>query len=138
MIDSPDQSASTLPEGVEARMREILARHANDYRQDLPRLIAQMQTYAARAGDADWRDSLSPLKREAHDMKGQAATFGFPELSAVSHSLCRLLEHASSDHADYAPAVQAHVAALSALLAGSDPALVTEVTERAQRLIEKD
>jgi HPt (histidine-containing phosphotransfer) domain-containing protein len=33
------------------------------------------------------------LFRAAHDIKGEAATFGYPALAGVAESLCRLLEH---------------------------------------------
>src|SRR5208282_56819 len=33
------------------------------------------------------------LFRAAHDIKGEATTFGFPEVTGVAESLCRLLEH---------------------------------------------
>jgi chemotaxis protein histidine kinase CheA len=33
------------------------------------------------------------LFRAAHDVKGEAATFGYPEVVGVADSLCRLLEH---------------------------------------------
>ena len=33
------------------------------------------------------------LFHAAHDIKGEAATFGFPEAAGVAESLCRLLEH---------------------------------------------
>jgi len=33
------------------------------------------------------------LFRAAHDIRGEAATFGFPALSGIAESLCRLLEH---------------------------------------------
>jgi HPt (histidine-containing phosphotransfer) domain-containing protein len=33
------------------------------------------------------------LFRAAHDIKGQAATFGFPLIAPVAESLCRLIEH---------------------------------------------
>ena len=33
------------------------------------------------------------LFRAAHDIRGEAATFGFPTLAPVADSLCRLLEH---------------------------------------------
>ncbi len=39
---------------------------------------------------ADTRDALF---RAAHDVKGEAATFGYPEVVGVADSLCRLLEH---------------------------------------------
>lgn len=34
------------------------------------------------------------LFRAAHDLRGQAATFGFPAAAEAADSLCRLLEHA--------------------------------------------
>ncbi|HYI31096.1 MAG TPA: Hpt domain-containing protein, partial [Bradyrhizobium sp.] len=34
------------------------------------------------------------LFRAAHDIKGDAATFGFPSASAAAESLCRIIEHA--------------------------------------------
>ncbi len=33
------------------------------------------------------------LFRAAHDIKGEAATFGFPAVAAAAESLCRLMEH---------------------------------------------
>jgi len=33
------------------------------------------------------------LFRAAHDIKGEAATFGFPLIEPVAASLCRLIEH---------------------------------------------
>jgi HPt (histidine-containing phosphotransfer) domain-containing protein len=34
------------------------------------------------------------LFRAAHDIKGDAATFGFPSAAAAAESLCRIIEHA--------------------------------------------
>jgi HPt (histidine-containing phosphotransfer) domain-containing protein len=34
------------------------------------------------------------LFRAAHDIKGDAATFGYPSASAAAESLCRIIEHA--------------------------------------------
>src|SRR5439155_7047958 len=34
------------------------------------------------------------LFRAAHDIKGDAATFGFPSAGAAAESLCRIIEHA--------------------------------------------
>jgi chemotaxis protein histidine kinase CheA len=38
--------------------------------------------------------SRGELFRAAHDIKGDAATFGFPSAAAAAHSLCRIIEHA--------------------------------------------
>jgi chemotaxis protein histidine kinase CheA len=45
------------------------------------------------------RDGFSRETREAlflaaHDIKGDAATFGFPSAGAAAESLCRIIEHA--------------------------------------------
>src|SRR4051794_29296372 len=36
----------------------------------------------------------SELFRAAHDIKGDAVTFGFPSAGAAANSLCRIIEHA--------------------------------------------
>lgn len=38
--------------------------------------------------------SRAELFRAAHDIKGDAATFGFPSAGAAANSLCRIIEHA--------------------------------------------
>ena len=39
-------------------------------------------------------DITEELFRAAHDIKGDAATFGFPSAAAAAESLCRIIEHA--------------------------------------------
>jgi HPt (histidine-containing phosphotransfer) domain-containing protein len=39
-------------------------------------------------------DRRQELFRAAHDIKGDAATFGFPSAGAAAESLCRIIEHA--------------------------------------------
>ena len=39
-------------------------------------------------------DTSNELFRAAHDIKGDAATFGFPTAGAAAESLCRIIEHA--------------------------------------------
>jgi hypothetical protein len=51
------------------------------------------------AHDAILRDGFTDITREelfraAHDIKGDAATFGFPSAGAAADSLCRIIEHA--------------------------------------------
>src|ERR1700755_574170 len=40
------------------------------------------------------RETREELFRAAHDIKGDAATFGFPSAGAAAESLCRIIEHA--------------------------------------------
>jgi HPt (histidine-containing phosphotransfer) domain-containing protein len=39
-------------------------------------------------------ETREELFRAAHDIKGDAATFGFPSAGAAAESLCRIIEHA--------------------------------------------
>ncbi len=39
-------------------------------------------------------DTQGELFRAAHDIKGDAATFGYPAAAAAAESLCRVIEHA--------------------------------------------
>jgi HPt (histidine-containing phosphotransfer) domain-containing protein len=52
----------------------------------------------SEARDAVRKAGFTDATREAlfhvaHDIKGEAATFGFPAVAAVADSLCRLIEH---------------------------------------------
>jgi HPt (histidine-containing phosphotransfer) domain-containing protein len=55
------------------------------------------------------------LFRAAHDIKGEAKTFGFPALTGVAESLCRLLEHTPEMTRIPLVLVDQHVDALRAI-----------------------
>lgn len=59
--------------------------------------------------------SKNALFHAAHDIKGQAATFGFPQVAVAADSLCRLIEH--TPDASHIPIqlVDQHVAAVRAI-----------------------
>src|SRR5436309_15641822 len=50
--------------------------------------------HAAILRDGFTDDTREELFRAAHDIKGDAATFGFPSAGAAAESLCRVIEHA--------------------------------------------
>jgi len=50
--------------------------------------------YAAIARDGLNGENREELFRAAHDIKGGAATFGYPTAAAAAESLCRIIEHA--------------------------------------------
>jgi HPt (histidine-containing phosphotransfer) domain-containing protein len=50
--------------------------------------------HAAIRRDGFTDDTREELFRAAHDIKGDAATFGFPSAGAAAESLCRIIEHA--------------------------------------------
>jgi chemotaxis protein histidine kinase CheA len=137
MTDTNSQPSQrpALPDDIARRMQAIIDRHAQEYRHDLPKLIGCMRAHAGQMHDIDmWREAMPLLKREAHDMKGQAATFGFPSLSAVSQSLCRLLDHGDRDHPDFPGVIDLHVSAIERLLDHDDQALVDRVKTETTRL----
>jgi HPt (histidine-containing phosphotransfer) domain-containing protein len=55
------------------------------------------------------------LFRAAHDIKGEAATFGYPAVAPVAESLCRLLEHTPDIKRIPLTLVEQHVNAVRAL-----------------------
>ena len=77
-----------------ARAEAALAELADDFsvwmEQECLRLDAARNAIKASGITPGNRDVLF---RAAHDIKGQAATFGFPTVAPVADSLCRLIEH---------------------------------------------
>lgn len=57
----------------------------------------------------------SDLFHAAHDIKGEAATFGFPLVAAAADSLCRLLEHTPDMTKIPMPLVDQHVDSVRAI-----------------------
>lgn len=60
--------------------------------------------------------NLDALFRASHDIKGQAATFGFPMVAPVADSLCRLLEHTPDPERIPLTLVDQHVDAIRAIV----------------------
>jgi HPt (histidine-containing phosphotransfer) domain-containing protein len=61
-------------------------------------------------------DTCEELFRAAHDIKGDAATFGYPSAGAAADSLCRIIEHAP-DLEDVPPElITHHINAIQAIV----------------------
>lgn len=56
------------------------------------------------------------LFHAAHDIKGEAATFGYPAVAATAESLCRLVEHTPSTEHIPLLLVEQHVDAIRAII----------------------
>jgi chemotaxis protein histidine kinase CheA len=93
---------------AEAAM-EVLREEFTDWlADDVAKLVAVRDRYA-KAPDAPTRGDLF---RAAHDLKGQAETFGFPMIARVASSLTKLID-AVSDKVDVPLGlIDAHVAAV--------------------------
>src|SRR3954467_14501726 len=77
-------------ERAEAALAELAADFSVWMNQECARLDAARHAVKASGVTAGNRDVLF---RAAHDIKGQSATFGFPQVAPVADSLCRLIEH---------------------------------------------
>jgi HPt (histidine-containing phosphotransfer) domain-containing protein len=75
---------------AEAALVELSSEFSGWMRSECDRLEAARQD-ATQLGFTE--ETHAALFRAAHDIKGEAATFGFPEVAGVAESLCRLLEH---------------------------------------------
>ena len=71
--------------------------------------------YAAIASEGLNGENREELFRAAHDIKGGAATFGFPTAAAAAESLCRIIEHAPDLAQVPGELIQHHVNAIQAI-----------------------
>ncbi|MEJ0076231.1 MAG: Hpt domain-containing protein [Alphaproteobacteria bacterium] len=77
-------------ERAEAALAELAADFSVWMNQECMRLDATRNAIKASGITPGNKDVLF---RAAHDIKGQAATFGYPLVAPVADSLCRLIEH---------------------------------------------
>jgi len=61
-------------------------------------------------------DNREELFRAAHDIKGDAATFGFPSAAAAAESLCRIIEHAPNLDEVPSDLIAHHINAIQAIV----------------------
>ena len=74
---------------------------------------------AAHAGilkDGFTISTREELFRAAHDIKGDAATFGFPSAGAAAESLCRIIEHAPDLDQVPSDLIAHHINAIQAIV----------------------
>jgi HPt (histidine-containing phosphotransfer) domain-containing protein len=72
--------------------------------------------YAAILRDGFTGASCEELFRAAHDIKGDAATFGYPSAAAAAESLCRIIEHAPDLEAVPSSLIAHHINAIQAIV----------------------
>jgi len=83
-LDDPVLRAEQALAGLSGEFKNWMAIEAD-------RLSA---AHAAILKDGFSEKNSEELFRAAHDIKGDAATFGYPSAAATAESLCRLIEHA--------------------------------------------
>jgi HPt (histidine-containing phosphotransfer) domain-containing protein len=83
-LDDPVERAEKALAGLSGEFRNWMTVETD-------RLAA---AHAAILRDGFTNFTREELFRAAHDIKGDAATFGFPSAGAAAESLCRIVEHA--------------------------------------------
>ena len=91
--------------------------------------------YAAAANKGFTAAACEEMFRAAHDIKGDAATFGYPPAAAVADSLCRIIEHAPELARVPAELLMHHVNAIQAIVHNyTELDSVTTANELSRRL----
>lgn len=104
---------------VMARADKTLEAMSSSFEQWLDRDIANLQAARLACLKAAWTDaSLDALWRAAHDLKGMGGTYGYPIVTQLAASLCRLVDTRDGKAAARAnPAlIDAHVDGLRAVV----------------------
>jgi HPt (histidine-containing phosphotransfer) domain-containing protein len=78
-----------------ARAEQALAGLSGEFKDWMSAEAARLSAaHAALLKDGFTLEASEELFRAAHDIKGDAATFGYPSAAAAAESLCRIIEHA--------------------------------------------
>ena len=106
--DDPISRAEKALAGLSGEFKNWMAIEAD-------RLTA---AHAALLRDGFSDKACGELFRAAHDIKGDAATFGYPAAAATADSLCRIIEHAPDLEMVPAELITHHVQAVQAIVHG--------------------
>jgi HPt (histidine-containing phosphotransfer) domain-containing protein len=98
---------------AEAALVELASEFSIWMQSECDRLEAARQDVASLGFTEKTHDALF---RAAHDIKGEAATFGYPAVAGVVESLCRLLEHTPEAARIPRKLVDQHVDAVRAII----------------------
>ena len=123
---------------AEAALVELSSEFANWMQTECERLEAARRSIT-RHGFTD--KTHEALFHAAHDIKGEAATFGYPQAASVAESLCRLLEHTPKMTQIPLKLVDQHVDAVRAIIrehARPDAANVAEALNARLREVTDD
>jgi hypothetical protein len=99
------------------RLDRTIARVIRNYAEvAAPRLTEMRECWERIRTGRSLPDDVKLFAKRAHDFKGEGASFGFPLVTEISRSLCLLLECGAATVAKAHPPIEAHVAAIEAVL----------------------
>src|SRR5882762_9848125 len=105
-LDDPIARAEKALAGLSGEFKNWMSVETN-------RLAA---AHAAILQDGSTSFTREELFRAAHDIKGDAATFGFPSAGAAAESLCRIIEHAPDLDKVPSDLIAHHINAIQAIV----------------------
>lgn len=104
--DDPVARAEAALEGLSGEFKQWMAVEAD-------RLSAAWEAIRSNGFSRETRDELFLA---AHDIKGDAVTFGFPSAGAAAESLCRIIEHAPELAKVPSDLIKHHINAVQAIV----------------------
>jgi len=105
-LDDPVGRAEKALAGLSGEFKNWMAIEADR--------LSAAHAIVLRDGFSD--DNREELFRAAHDIKGDAATFGFPSAGAAAESLCRIIEHAPDLDLVPSDLIAHHINAIQAIV----------------------
>lgn len=100
-----------------ARAEEALAGLSGEFRNWMESEADRLSAAHAAVLKQGFSDARrEELFRAAHDIKGDAATFGFPSAAAAAESLCRIIEHAPDLDQVPSELIAHHINAIQAIV----------------------
>ena len=119
---------------AEAALTELSGEFSNWMESECDRLEAARQDVKR---DGFTQKTHDVLFRAAHDIKGEASTFGYPAVAGIANSLCRLIEHTPDMRHIPLPLLDQHVDAVRAVVREyGRPDLIDAATALTKRLRE--
>ncbi|MGO9356157.1 MAG: Hpt domain-containing protein [Xanthobacteraceae bacterium] len=100
-----------------ARAEQALAGLSGEFSDWMTTECARLSAAHAAVVKSGFNDATrQELFRAAHDIKGDAPTFGYPAAAAACDSLCRILEHAPDISQVPLDLIEVHVSAVQAIV----------------------
>jgi hypothetical protein len=97
---------------AESAVAKVLTKYPNLLGDEVTKLVAAW----ASTPDALSSETVAPVFAVAHELAGYGETFGYPLVTILARSLCRLLTMGDLNRGQMAVVVDAHINALNAVI----------------------
>ncbi len=133
----PAQSGDDDPVARAEQALNALSGQFGNWMVDEAAHLASAHAAFVTAGGSDDGEACDEMFRAAHDIKGSAATFGYPQAAEIADSLCQIIEN-TVDPADLpATLVAHHVQAIHAVVRESNGAFAEKTAGELCRSLRK-